>query len=140
MKTHPSAHGVAKKFVKATSADDTELTSAIVVPDNEYGVVWKVWVDLDVASEADLEALPGVLLITVAVGAVVFMQNVHPYVSHVDAQVVVGEHRTVDLGPWFFDFGPDGFYTGIRGDSILLTVAAAGTGIKTRVNYFYSGD
>lgn len=136
MKNHPSAHGVAKKFVKETSADNTELTSAIVVPANEYGVLWRLWVDLDVASEADLKALPAVLLITVAVGSVVFMQNVHPYIAHTDT-----EHTFHgDLGPWLFDFGPDGFYTGIRGDSILVTVAAAGVGIKTRANYFYSGD
>ncbi len=130
--------GIQKKVGLELSADATALASQVLVGDNDYGVLYKLWVGTDVASETDLENLPGIWAITVTIGSTIWYSNVHPFISHVDAQTVVVEHRTVDLGPWDFDFGQDGLYSGVKGDNIQIAVTAGGTGIKTRVSYIYS--
>ncbi len=131
---------IAKKHKLEQSGDGTLLTGGVTVPAKNYGVVYMLWVDLDVLSETDLENLPKVMSITITIGSMTWQQAVHPFIAHVDAQTVVVEHRTVDLGPWFFPFGDDGLYSGVLGDDIVITVGSAGTGVKSRVNYLYSGD
>lgn len=132
------SRGITKKFVHAASADNTALTSTITVPSTQYGVIYRLWVDVDVATEADLENLVAGASITVTIGAKGFDVAVHPYIQHREATEAY--IRTVDLGPWFFDFGPDGLYSGVKGDNIVVGVVAMGTGIKSRANYLYSGD
>ena len=115
---HPSWR-IPKKFKYAISADDTILSSTITVPATRYGVIYRAWLSLDVASEADLEALPAVMHWFIYVGSVLTRLYVHPYVEHTDGHASAYVHREVDLGPWFQDFGEDGFYSGIRGDNIV---------------------
>jgi hypothetical protein len=134
---HPSQR-IARKNKRAVSADDTALSSTITVPAGEFGVIYRLWVDLDVVSEADVENLNASVTISVTIGSTVFTLEVHPYIETTDTGSDF--HRHVDLGPWFFDFGEDGFYSGVKGDNIVVAVDAAGTGIKTQVNYLYSGD
>ena len=141
MNVKPSeAQGGLKKWKKELSADATALAGGVTVAAGDYGVVYKLWLDLDVSSEADLEALPDLLLLTITIGTTVFSLYVHPYVEHTDAHASAYIHRTVDLGPWYFDFGPDGIYSDTAGDNIVIAVEAAGNGVKSRVNYQYSGD
>jgi hypothetical protein len=120
------------------SADNTALASApsTAIASDQYAAVYKLWVDLDVGSEADLEALPDSLAVSVTIGSTVWSTRVHPLVEHTDANSVV--HRTVDLGPWAFTFPPDGLYSGVKGDDIAVAVGAAGAGIKSRAHYLYS--
>jgi hypothetical protein len=133
----PSA-GIAKKLHSGTSGDNAILASIVTVPATEYGIVWKAWFDLDVGDETDLENLVAILNLGVTIGSSSWNVNVHPYIEHTDAGPDV--HRHVDLGPWFFDFGNDGFYSGVLGDDIAFAAAAAGTGIKVSVKALYSGD
>lgn len=132
--------GIAKKVKQAVSTADTALNSTIAVRATEYGVVYRMWVDLDVASETDLENLPASLTILISIGSTDFQIEVHPYIEHTDANTTPDIHRHVDLGPWFFDFGPDGFYSGVLGEDITFSVDAAGTGVVSSVTAFYSGD
>lgn len=136
-KLFPST-GIAKKFKRALSADDTALSSTITVSASDYGVVYGLWVSLDVASETDLGNLPAVLTISITIGPLVFDPFVHPLIEHTSA--TPQNFRTVDLGPWSFDFKADGFYSGVKGQDIVVAVGAAGTGIKTLAHYLYSGD
>lgn len=137
--TFPSK-GIAKKFKFAIGADDTPLSSPITVPATKFGAIYRLWVSLDAGDDTDLTNLVATATISVTIGSTVFAHEIHPYISHVDAQVVVVEHRTVDLGPWSFDFGEDGLYSGVPGDDIVVGVDALGTGIKALVNYLYTGD
>lgn len=118
------------------STDNVPLVGGFAVAATQYGIIYKLWVDLDVASEADLEALPDSLTVSVTIGSLVFSVEVHPYIEHTDADSV--KHRTVDLGPWAFNFWPDGLYSGTPGDDIVIAVDAAGAGVKSKANYLYS--
>ena len=129
---------IAKKFKRVQSADGGTISSTITVPAQNYGVVYRLWLDLDVTSETDLEILPAKLLLTITIGSVDFKIDVHPKIEHTSA--LPQEYRTIDLGPWPFDFGSDGLYSGVKGDDIVIAVLAAGSGVKTQVNYIYSGD
>jgi hypothetical protein len=112
------------------------LADTVTIAATHYGILFKLWVDLDVGSEADLEALPDSLTVSVTIGSLVFSTEVHPLVEHTDGNSVI--HRTVDLGPWAFTFWPDGLYSGTAGDDIVFAVDSAGTGVKSKVNYLYS--
>ncbi len=129
---------IARKLHGALSGDNAVLSSVITVPATEYGVVWKVWFSVDVASEADLENLVATMAVGVTIGSTSWSVNVHPYIAHQEGAGT--EFRHVDLGPWSFDFGIDGFYSGVKGEDITFTALAAGTGIKTSVEALYSGD
>lgn len=131
--------GIRKKHKRIRSADATGINDTITVAADHYGVVYRVWLDLDVSSEADLENLPADLVIQFVIGTLIFDIDVHPFIEHTDAAAGAQPlHRHVNLGPWFFDLGPDGLYSGVLGDDIVLTVGSAGTGIKTKVHYLYS--
>ncbi len=130
--------GIKRKFNRFLSADDTILASTITVPDDQFGIMWKLWVSLDVASEADLHNLPAILAVSVVIGTVSWLVELHPYIARGAAELAKIEH--IDLGPWDFDFGIEGLYSGVKGHNIVVAVAAAGTGIKVRVDYIYSGD
>jgi len=128
----------AVKHKQTLSGANELLESTITVPADQYGVVYKLWVDIDVGSEVDLGNCTPLLAISVAVGSTTFTQNIPCYIEHTDGGSDV--HRYINLGPWFFDFGDDGFYSGVLGEDISVQVTAAGTGIKAKVNYLYSGD
>jgi hypothetical protein len=129
---------ITRKTKTAVSTDNALLTSTIAVVSNEYGILWKVVISLDVGSETDLENLAPKLDIFIKFNTTTFwFQNVHPYLAHDDE---THYFRHVDLGPWIIDFGEEGLYSGVKGQDIGITVSAAGTGIKTNVSYIYSGD
>jgi len=117
------------------SADNTEITTAatVTVSASDYGVLWKLWVDLDVGSEADIENLVDIIPISVTIGSTVWSTAVHPY-----TQDTTNVWTQIDVGPWFFDFSPEGLASNVRGDDIVIAVGAAGTGVKTKVCYIYS--
>ena len=133
------ARDTARKFAAQLSADDTANEKGITVPAKQYGILYRLWIDVDVASEGDLEALPASALIQVTIGATaVWATRIHPLVEH---QVAAeAKLRWVDLGPWVFDFGEEGIYSGIKGDNIVVNVPAMGTGIKSQIVFQYSGD
>jgi len=135
MQGFPSS-SVHKKHKVVASADDTALASTITVADNQYGVVYRAWVGVDVSSEADLENLPALAAFTITIGSSAFTMALHPFIAHTDTT----KFRHVDLGPWFFDFGEDGFYSGVKGDNIVFAVTAMGTAVQSSLNYLYSGD
>lgn len=130
--------GIAKKFKRTRSNDDTALVDTITVGAEDYGVVYRLWLSIDISSEADLELLPALLTPGIVIGSLVFDPYLHPFVEHRNASEAF--IRTVDLGPWFFDFGLDGLYSGVKGDDIVITIPALGSGIKSKIIYLYSGD
>lgn len=132
------SQGITRKFKSTVSTADTALTSTITVPSNHYGIIWKLWVDLAVASEAMLEVLPVIMTPTVTIGSVVWARSIHPYIARTGDDVNDTDHK--DLGPWEFDFGIDGLYSGVLGENIVVTLGAAGANVATRVNYIYAGD
>lgn len=134
---YPSTR-LGRKLGIKLSGDNAELNLLVTVPDNKYAVVWKLWVSLDVASETDLENLPATANIKVSIGASVWHVSVHPLVEHTSG--TPQNFRWVDLGPWAFDFGEDGFYSGVNGNNITVTVDAMGTGVKSRARIIYHGD
>lgn len=127
---------IRQKHKEVISGDNAILSNTIAVSANNYGIVYRIWLDLDVQSETDLENLGTSLELIVAVGATSWSALHHPLITH----TAVVEHRWVDLGPWFYEFGVEGLYSGIKGDDIVLTVEAAGTGIKTAIHIMYSDD
>lgn len=136
----PSA-GIRKKSVSSLGSDDTLMTLSIPVPATQYGILYQLYVDCNVGSETDVENLNALVALRLTMGGtIIWGVDLHPFVAHVDAQTVVVEHRTVDLGPWLYDFGLDGLYNGVRGDDLVLTVGKFGTGIKSRISIIYSGD
>lgn len=135
---HPARGGITKKLKAQASSDDTINALTITVPSDQYGVLYTLLVDVDVGSEADLENLPANLVIQVNFNAVIiWVWALHPLIAHDDA---TNFFRQVDLGPWFWNFGEDGLYKGVKGHNLGVTVSAAGTGIKTTINIQYAGD
>jgi hypothetical protein len=132
---HPSAR-IAKKHKRVQGIDNTQISDTITVAADRYGVLYKLWVDVDVASEADLEALNQRVQVVVTIGAQDFKVWIHPYVETTDT--TPDFHRHVDLGPWFFDFGEDGFYSGVKGDDIVVLIGVAATVVKVGYNAIYS--
>lgn len=122
-----------KEWNTSLSGDDTALSATISVAANRFGVIYDMYVFLDVASETDLENLPAILLASVTIGDKVFPIILHPLVEHTSGTPT--NFRNVRIGPWRFEFGPDGFYSGVPGDDIVIAFGAAGTGIKFRVNH-----
>lgn len=138
-RTFPSK-GIAKKHNTEVSADNAVIQKIHTALEGEYGIMYRLWVSIDVASETDLENLSGMeeLRVTIGSGANVktWYAQVHPLIAHTDTT----KFRYVDLGPWFFDFGDEGFYNGIEDSSVTILIPAFGTGIKSRISYLYSGD
>lgn len=126
-----------KLLTKAESADDVALSSspAVAVADDEYRFIFELWVSLDAASEADYENLDSAVEVSVTIGSTVWSVTLHPFEQDTET---TPEWTHVDVGPWFFDFGHFGLGSGVRGDDIVVAVGAAGTGIKTKVNYTYA--
>lgn len=136
MKAFPSRE-IARKHTFAISLDNTALSSPKTVAATKYGVIYSLWVSVDVAAEGDLDNLVATMTISVTIGSTVWSHEVHPFIADGHAT----QMRTqLDLGPWSFDFGRDGFYSGVRGEDLAVAVAAAGTGIKSMASYLYSGD
>lgn len=131
--TFPSK-GIQKEFQSVDGADGSAISSTQTVPADHYGIIYKLWVAIDVASEADMDAVVARIPITVTMGSSVWRTSVHPEITDGSAT----EIRWMDLGPWEFDFGLDGFYSGVKGDNVVVTVGAAGTGIGIELNYIYS--
>lgn len=136
---HPATR-IAKKITGLSSSDNTAIAHTTTVADDQYGVVYGIWFKLDTASATDLTNGVADLVFQIIIGSLSWFTRVHPYISHVDSQTVVVEHRTVDLGPWNFDFGADGLYSGVKGDDIVVNIDAAGTGIVAAYHMLYSGD
>ena len=135
-KAFPSVR-FAKKNKSASSTAGGAVLSTITVPDDEYGAVYSLSVDVDVNSQAALESLNARALVQITIGAETWAHYVHPFVAHDDG---TNFFRHVDLGPWSFTFPEDGFYSGVVGDNITVTVTAMGTGTTTHIEYFYTGD
>ncbi len=135
MGNYPS-HGIQRKFKTVLSADNTAITTAatITVPSGAFGILWKLWLGLDVTDTTDIQALVDPLALQVTIGSVVWAPYIHPYIAHATNQ----DH--IDLGPWEFDFGVDGLYSGVSGNDITFVVGAAGSGIKAKIDYIYAGD
>lgn len=133
--TFPS-RDIAHKFATALSNDNGAISSTQTVPAANYGVIYKLWVDLDVTDETDLENLVDPLTVSVTIGSTVWSRFLHPYIARTADNTTNIEH--IDLGPWPFDFGLAGLYSGVKGDNIIVAVVAAGTGIKTKADYIYS--
>ncbi len=127
---------IAKKFKTKQSGDNNTLNDTVTVGTSDYGVIYKLWVDVDVINEADLKNASSKLDVMVTIGSLIWKVAIHLYILHTVTQNTFYS----DLGPWAFDFGDDGLYSGVLGDDIVIDVAAAGSGIKARVNYTYSGD
>lgn len=126
----------ATRKLKTTSGSAGEITtSPITVLANEYGVVWKLWVDTDAANEADLKNLAGRYQAKITIGSTIWAVWLHGYLQH-----TLNVEAYLNPGPHSFDFGVDGLYSGVLGDNITVTVGDAGDGIITTVNYIYSGD
>lgn len=134
---HPSER-IARKLTTQISTADLANTITITVPDDQYGVLYRMMVSLAVSSQADLEALNPRIVVLIQFGGVTKWQfEVQPFIAHDDATTFF---RHVNLGPWMYDFGSDGLYNGVMGEDLLVQVAAAGTGLQTRLNLQYSGD
>ncbi len=137
-KLHPAGR-IAKKLTKTLSAAATTNTTTITVPAGQVGVLYQLLVSVGVSTEANLEALLGTIDVSIKFGSTVEWQfELHPFIEHTDT--TPDFHRSVDLGPWHFDFGEDGLYTGVQGDDLIVTVGSAGTGLKTLANIKYAGD
>lgn len=132
----PPIGRIVKKFLRFQSADNTQIAKTTIVAAEKYGVLYKLWVSVDVASEADLDNLNNKVIISVDIGAVDWKVDVHPLTTDTGAT----EIRHMDLGPWPFDFGIDGLYSGVKSDDIVITITAAGTNIKTTMNFIYAND
>ncbi len=137
MGSYPS-HGIRRKFKTAVSSADTALSSTITVPAGAFGIVWKLGLSLNTSTEAMLEALPGLLLVKITIGDLVWTKRLHPFIEHRNGSEAYV--RTVDLGPWDWDFGIDGLYSAVPGDDIVVQADAAGGTNTTIVSYIYSGD
>lgn len=131
--------GIRRKFKTVESLDGTAITTAatITVPSGDFGILYKLWINLDAASDADILNLQSLMLGTVTIGAVAWPFILHPYIARAAADSSVDQ---LDLGPWEFDFGVDGLYSGVSGDNITFVIGSAGAGIKTTLSFIYSGD
>lgn len=139
--TFPSK-GIAKKFATKSSAADGALSDTKTVAATNYGVVYKLWVSIDTPTEADLDLLKATASISITMGSTAWVVEIHPFIADGDAT----QARTwLDLGPWLFDFGDDGLYSGVLGDDIVVAVDAVstadgGAGTIIKADYLYSGD
>jgi hypothetical protein len=136
--THPTK-GIAKKTKVVQSADDTAITTAakITVPANQYAAIYFLHVSCDVLDEADIENLNAVVVVSVLIGGTaVFTTDIHPF----SAETTATKGDIYDLGPWHFDFGHDGLYSGVKGEDLTFSIGQFGTGIKSRISFKYTGD
>ena len=125
---------VALKRKRVEGAVNAETSSTIPVGADEFGVVYRLWVTLDVHHHMHIQSLPALMVIKIAIGTLEsFDFNVHPYVESPDHLT-----KVIDLGPWQFDFMPDGLYSGVKGEGITVTVSPAGVDNKTTVLFLYS--
>lgn len=130
----------AKAVATATSGEDAVLTAVITVPDNRYGILYRMWVSIDVASEADLEVLlPVRPLVQVGFGASALWKFRETLaVEHTEPGIGATVYRTIRLGPFFYDFGPDGLYSRTMGENLTIAFEELGAGIKSKVSYQYA--
>lgn len=134
---HPSER-IAKKLKSESSSIATILATTITVPDDQIGVVYSLHASIDVGGEADLENLAAIETLQIQIGGTnVWLVDVHPLIAHDDG---TNFFRHVDLGPWSWYWPPDGLYSGVKGENIIITFPSFGTGIVSRMNFQYSGD
>lgn len=129
---------LARKFVRIIGSDDSATTTTIMVPSKKFGIIYKLDVSVDVQNESDLENLKAISTISCVIGATVWSVHVHPLIEHTSG--TPQNFRTVDLGPWKFEWGDAGFYSGVAGEDVVVTVGAMGTNIKSRFCLAYHGD
>lgn len=129
--------GIAKKVKgNLVSSDNTALSSTITVDDNNFGILYRLTLSVDVASEADFDNLVANIDCQITIGSTLWHFQLHPRIPEATA----GNAFWMDLGPWHLDWGEEGLYSGVKGDDIVFSIGAAGTGIKTQLDYMYSGD
>ena len=137
---YPGLH-IQKKWAIATSADNTALASTVTVTAKKFGVLYRLWVSADTGTgtdETDIENLVSLCSVSASIGSTAFSATLHPFIEHDTADTESPTHRSIDLGPWPFDFGEEGMYSGVLADNIVIGVGKMGTGIKTSVSYQYS--
>lgn len=129
--------GIAKKSASIAGAADTVRIATVSVAATRRAVLYKLSVGIDVATEANLKTLNGSVIIKAAFAlTTAWLVYVHPYIIHTVTQNTFHS----DLGPWEWDFGPDGLYSGVLGENLVVTVNDFGANVASIQNLIYSGD
>ena len=128
--------GIAKKAHRSASNADAIRVNTIAVSSNEYGILYHLTVAIDVGSEANLKTLNAVVRVSVQIGAnLLWRVYLHPFITHTDTEHVIH----TDLGPWTWNFYPDGLYSGVLGEDLVITVLDFGLNVLSTTSFIYSG-